>query len=147
MHTRKCEINCKCANVAEINAVLRSMLLVLQLRSRHRTTVTTHKRFFQGSNLLFHDKWLARPTDVSIPLFKHGITRHWFHPLQCLRDGRACCPSLPKQLVICGFLRFQRRRHVVVSSRCFTGTGTGWFVFPTEWNLCKRVRARGAGGA
>ena len=40
------------------------------------------------------------------------------HGLQCLRDRRACCSSLPKQLVICGFLRFQRRRHVVVSSRC-----------------------------
>ena len=40
------------------------------------------------------------------------------HGLQCLRDRRACCPVLPKQLVICRFLRFQRRRHVVVSSRC-----------------------------
>ena len=27
------------------------------------------------------------------------------HALQCLRDGRACCPVLPKQLVICRFLR------------------------------------------
>ena len=35
------------------------------------------------------------------------------HGLQCLRDGRACCPSLPTQLVICRFLRFHRRR-----SRC-----------------------------
>ena len=24
-------------------------------------------------------------------------------------------------------------------------TGTGWFEFPTEWNLRKRVRARGGG--
>ena len=23
------------------------------------------------------------------------------HGLQCLRDGRACCPVVPKQLVIC----------------------------------------------
>ena len=38
------------------------------------------------------------------------------HGLQCLRDGRACCPVVPKQLVICRFWRFQRRRHVVVSS-------------------------------
>ena len=40
------------------------------------------------------------------------------HGLQCLCDGRACCPVRPKQLVICRFLRFQRRRHVVVSTRC-----------------------------
>ena len=134
--------------------------------------------------------------------------------LQCLRDGRACCPSLPKQLVICRFLMFHRRRDVVVSSRClcvlarvvlnfplngtctnvyahvvmrsehawrtvcsvcatgarvaqsflicrflrfhrrrsrccfkllFHWTGTGWIEFPTEWNLCKRVRARDGG--
>ena len=35
-------------------------------------------------------------------------------------------------------------------SRCcfkslFMCTGTGWFEFPTEWNLCKRVRSRGDG--
>ena len=65
------------------------------------------------------------------------------HGLQCLRDRRACCPSLPKQLVICRFLRFHGRRHVVVSSRCCTGTGTGWIEFPTEWNLHQQVRARG----
>ena len=64
------------------------------------------------------------------------------HGLQCLRDRRACCPSLPKQLVICRFLRFHGRRHVVVSCRCFTGTGTGCIEFPTEWNWYKRARAR-----
>ena len=67
------------------------------------------------------------------------------HGLKCLRDRRACCPSLLKQLVICRFLRFHGRRHVVVSSRCCTGTGTGWIEFPTEWIPCKRVRARGGG--
>ena len=67
------------------------------------------------------------------------------HALQCLRVRRTCCPSLPKQLVICGFLRFHWRRHLVVSTCCFTWTGTGWIEFPTEWNLCKRVRARGGG--
>ena len=55
------------------------------------------------------------------------------------------CPVLPKQLVICRFLRFHRRRHLVVSTCCFTWTGTGWIEFPTEWNLCKRARARGGG--
>ena len=67
------------------------------------------------------------------------------HALQCLRDRRACCPSLPKQLVICRFLRFHRRRHVVVTSPLFHWTGTGWIEFPTEWKPCKRVRARGGG--
>ena len=67
------------------------------------------------------------------------------HGLQCLRDRRACCPVLPKQLVICRFLRFHRRRHVVVTSPLFHWTGTDWIEFPTEWNLCKRVRARGGG--
>ena len=40
------------------------------------------------------------------------------------------------------FLRFHGRRHVVVSSRCFMCTGTGCIEIPTEWNLCKRARAR-----
>ena len=33
------------------------------------------------------------------------------HALQCLWDGRACCPARAMQLVICRFLRFHRRRH------------------------------------
>ena len=69
-------------------------------------------------------------------------TRNFSHGLQCLRDGRACCPVLPKQLVICRFLRFHGRRPVVVSCRCFTGTGTGCIEFPSEWNWYKRARAR-----
>ena len=40
---------------------------------------------------------------------------------------------------------FSGADHVVVSSCCFTWTGTGWIEFPTEWNLCKRARARGGG--
>ena len=54
------------------------------------------------------------------------------HGLQCLCDGRAGCPSLPKQLVICRFLSFHRRRHVVDSTCCFTGlvwVGLNWL-----WN-------------
>ena len=31
------------------------------------------------------------------------------HAQQCLCDGRACCPALPKQLVICRSWRFHRR--------------------------------------
>ena len=65
--------------------------------------------------------------------------------LQCLRDRRACCPVRPKQLVICRFLRFHRRRHVVVTSCLFHWTGTCWIECPTKWNSCKRVRARGGG--
>ena len=57
----------------------------------------------------------------------------------------ACCPSLPKQLVICRFLRFHRGRHHCCFNSLFTGTGTGWIESPTEWNLYKRVRARGGG--
>ena len=39
------------------------------------------------------------------------------------------------------FLRFHRHRHLVVSTRCFTGTGTGWCENSTRWKSCKRVRA------
>ena len=45
------------------------------------------------------------------------------HGLQCLCDGRACCPARALQLVICRFLRFHRRRHTVVSTRC----SLGWY--------------------
>ena len=64
------------------------------------------------------------------------------HGLQCLRDRRACCPVLPKQLVICRFLRFQRRRHVGCFNLLLHWTGTAWFEIPTEWKTCKLVRAR-----
>ena len=43
------------------------------------------------------------------------------HALQCLCDGRACCPARALQLVICVFLRSHRHRHPVVSTRCVTG--------------------------
>ena len=48
------------------------------------------------------------------------------HALQCLCDGRACCPALCPATRNLSFLRFHRRRHPVVSSCCFTWTGTGW---------------------
>ena len=67
------------------------------------------------------------------------------HGLQCLRDGCACCPVVPKQLVICRFLRFHRRRSRCCFKSLLHWTGTGWFVFPTKWKPCKRVRARGRG--
>ena len=38
------------------------------------------------------------------------------HALQYLCDGRACCPARAMQLVICRFLRFHWRRHLVVST-------------------------------
>ena len=65
--------------------------------------------------------------------------------MQCLRDGRACCPVVPKQLVICRFLRFHRRRSRCCFSWLLHWTGTCWCEFPTKWNLCKRVRARSGG--
>ena len=53
------------------------------------------------------------------------------HALQCLRDGRACCPVVPKQLVICRFLRFHRRRSRCCFKSLLHWTGTGWCEFPT----------------
>ena len=41
------------------------------------------------------------------------------HGLQCLRDGRACCSSLPKQFVVLEVS--PAADHVVVSTRWFTG--------------------------
>ena len=65
------------------------------------------------------------------------------HALQCLCDGRACCPALPKQLVICRFLRFHRWRCCFNS--LFVWTGTGWIEISTTWKPCKRARARSGG--
>ena len=67
------------------------------------------------------------------------------HDLQCLCDGRACCPALCMQLVICVFLRFHRRRHPVVSTRNFYWDGTGWYENSTRWKSCKPVWTRGDG--
>ena len=53
----------------------------------------------------------------------HGAWACLAHALQCLCDGRACCPARTMQLVIFLFLRFHRRRHPVVSTRCATGSG------------------------
>ena len=61
---------------------------------------------------LFHwtgPGWFEIPTEWN--LYKRvrargdGAWACFTHALQCLQDGRACCPSLPKQLVICRFLR------------------------------------------
>jgi hypothetical protein len=41
------------------------------------------------------------------------------------------------------FLRFHRRRHPVVSTRCFTGTVRVGVKNSTRWKSCKHVRARG----
>ena len=43
------------------------------------------------------------------------------HGLQCLCDGRACCPARALQLVICRFGGVHRHRHTVVSTCGFTG--------------------------
>ena len=43
------------------------------------------------------------------------------------------------------FWRFHRHRHPVVSTRCFTGTGTGWCENSTRWKSYKLVQARGGG--
>jgi hypothetical protein len=39
------------------------------------------------------------------------------------------------------FLRFHRHRHPVVSTRGFTGNGTGWCENSTRWKSHKRVHA------
>ena len=115
------------------------------LRFHGRRHVVVSSRCFTGTGT----GCIEIPTEWN--LFKRARARSGAscaclaHGLQCLRDRRACCPSLPKQLVICRFLRFHGRRHVVVSSRCFMWTGTGWIEIPTKWNLYKRVRARGDG--
>ena len=56
------------------------------------------------------------------------------HALQCLCDGRACCPARALQLVICVFLRFHRHRHPVVSTRCFTELVRGGVKIPQDGN-------------
>jgi hypothetical protein len=43
------------------------------------------------------------------------------------------------------FWRFHQHGHPVVSTRCFTGTDTGWCENSTSWKSCKRVRTRGGG--
>jgi len=66
--------------------------------------------------------WIEYPTEWN--LYKCVCTCSgalWaclVHSLQCLHDWHTCCLSLPKQLVICCFLRFQQHCHIVVSSCC-----------------------------
>ena len=43
------------------------------------------------------------------------------------------------------FWRSHQRRHPVVSTRCFTGNGTGGCENSTRWKSYKHVRARGGG--
>ena len=69
------------------------------------------------------------------------------HGLQCLCDGRACCPARAMQLVICRFLRFHRHRHPVVSTRNFYWDGTGRCENSTRWKSCKPVRTRAHGAS
>ena len=75
----------------------------------------------------------------------HGALACLAHALQCLCDGRACCPARALQLVICVFLRSHRHRHPVVSTRNFHWDGTGWCENSTRWKTCKQVHARGGG--
>ena len=51
----------------------------------------------------------------------HGAWACLAHALQCLCDGCACFLPRALQLVICRFGGVHRRRHPVVSTRCFTG--------------------------
>ena len=67
------------------------------------------------------------------------------HDLQCLCDGRACCPAPFVQLVICRSGGVHRHRHPVVSTRKFYWDGTGWYENSTTWKSCKQVQTRGHG--
>jgi hypothetical protein len=60
----------------------------------------------------------------------------------CATGARVAHPVPCRNL---SFLRFHRRRHPVVSTRCFTGKGTGWCENSTRWKSCKRVQSRGGG--
>ena len=62
------------------------------------------------------------------------------HALQCLCDGRACCPARALQLVICVFLRSHRHRHPVVSSCCFTGMVRVGVKIPQDGNRANKYR-------
>ena len=62
------------------------------------------------------------------------------HALQCLCDGRACCPPRALQLVICVFLRSHRHRHPVVSTRCFTGIVRDGVKIPQDGNRANKYR-------
>ena len=92
-------------------------------------------------SLLFHwtgAGWFEFPTEWKpckrVRARGGGACACMAHGMQCLRDGRACCPVLPKQLVICRSGVFHRRRHVVVSTRCFTGLVRVGLKFPQNGN-------------
>jgi hypothetical protein len=60
---------------------------------------------------------------VAVQARDRGKSTCLAHALQCLCDGRACCPARALQLVICRSGGVHRHRHLlsVVSTRCFTG--------------------------
>ena len=111
-----CSVCATCARVAH-------PFPFLEVSPAPITTVVS-SRCFTGTGT----GWIEIPTEWN--LCKRARARSGAscaclpHGLQCLRDRRACCPSLPKQLVICRFLRFQRRR----SRWCFK------LLFHVDWH-------------
>ena len=64
------------------------------------------------------------------------------HGLQCLCVRGACCPSLPKQLVIFSFFEgFDRHRNLLLQLDVHWNV-PGWFECSTESKPCKQVCAR-----
>ena len=75
-------------------------------------------------------KQVCARTSVSRTCMAHG--------LQCLCERGACCPSLPKQLVICRFFEVSPVPiTVVVSTGCFTGLVRVVLKFPLNGNRAK----------
>jgi hypothetical protein len=67
------------------------------------------------------------------------------HALQCLCDGRVCCPARALQLVICRSGGFTGTVTLLFQLVIFTGNSTGWRENSTRWKSCKQVQARGRG--
>ena len=67
------------------------------------------------------------------------------HALQCLCDGRACCPARALQLVICCVLEGSPAPSPCCFNSLFHWDGTGWYENSTRWKSCKPVQARGDG--
>ena len=111
---------------------------------RHRHPVVSTRNFYWDGTGWYENstRWKScKPVRTR----GHGAWAWLAQSLQCLCDGRACCPTRAMQLVICVFLRFHRHRHPVVSNRNFYWDGWGWYKNSTRWKSCKRVRARGRG--
>ena len=62
--------------------------------------------------------------------------------LQCLRDGRAHCPTLLKQLVIWVVVEGTHRHRNVLLQLDVHWNVPGWYECSTENKPCKQVRAR-----